>query len=134
MRNAEPKFFLALALASLLAVACAHGPFCAGESVSKLGPPLTKLAAAADADEGFRPAPELSDGEFLRRAEPEAFAFFKNHKLKLLRNSGHAVVLVCDSEGKTALLEDAGWTGHLEYRHYQERDPKPCEFTISIAK
>lgn len=132
MRNPRLAPIYVLILALVILSACGLCPVAAEDRIRDLGPPLTKLAAAADADAGMGQGGDLSDEEFLRRAEPDAYPFFVGYKLKVQRKSGHAVVLVCDSEGKRALLEDAGWTGPLEHNHYLVAQPKPCEFTITI--
>jgi hypothetical protein len=50
------------------------------------------------------------------------------------RQDGHAVVLVCDKDGKVGLLEDAGCSSEMD-KHLWKMDPlRPCEFTVKAKE
>lgn len=42
-------------------------------------------------------------------------------------------VLVCTRDGTHALLEDAGCTGKLDRKRWQESPSAPCQPTLQIA-
>lgn len=81
------------------------------------------------------PDPNLTDTQLLTLAteeDPDLLEPFRHDLLKLNRDFGHAVILVCTSDGKKGLLEDAGCTAEIE-RHLWKQDVA-CQFTISASK
>jgi hypothetical protein len=50
------------------------------------------------------------------------------------RQDGHAVVLVCDKDGKIGLLEDAGCSSEMDRHLWRENPPEPCEFTVKAQE
>ncbi|MGB7990608.1 MAG: hypothetical protein WCF44_14505 [Candidatus Methylophosphatis roskildensis] len=102
---------------------------------------VTKLATAVEAsahDDPDLPA-DLSEQHFLDRAtehDPSLLDALKrrNYRIRTLRRDGHAVVLVCNPAGTTALIEDAGCTGPSDFPdQWRTVPPRPCEFTIEPA-
>lgn len=98
---------------------------------------LTKLSAAVEAHVRYgNPAPGTSEKDLLKAAtedQPQLLSDFSAFKLRVLNQDRHAAVLVCDKDGKRALLEDAGCTGKLEFRHW-ETNAVPCSFTVSMQE
>jgi hypothetical protein len=98
---------------------------------------LTKLSAAVESTVRYKnPPPELNDDELLMlatRHDPALLDNFKDYKVRVLRQSRHSVVLVCDTSGNRALLEDAGCSGPMDRHRWMEK-PEPCEFTINTAE
>ncbi len=102
-----------------------------------LGSALTKLSASVESMVRYKNPPEgISDSEFLTlstKHDPGLMEPFADYKVRIARQDGHVIVLVCDKAGKTGLLEDAGnvvpkWTGTSGRR----RDsPKTCQFTLN---
>ena len=81
------------------------------------------------------PPPELRDRQLLTLAtqhDPILLDNFKGYTVRVLRQSRHSVVLVCDATGTRTLLEDAGCSGPMD-RHQWMGKPEPCEFTIDTA-
>jgi hypothetical protein len=98
---------------------------------------LTKLAAAVESTVRYKnPPPEFNDQELLMlatRHDPALLDNFKGYTVRVLRQARHSVVLVCDTPGARALLEDAGCSGPMERHHWMGK-PEPCEFTINTAE
>jgi hypothetical protein len=59
---------------------------------------------------------------------------FAEYGLWVSRQDGHAVVLVCDKDGKVGLLEDAGCSSEMDRHLWKENPPKPCEFTVKARE
>jgi hypothetical protein len=97
---------------------------------------LTKLSAAVESTVRYKnPSPELNDWELLTlatRHDPVLLDNFTGYRVRVLRQARHSVVLVCDTSGTRALLEDAGCSGPMD-RHRWMGKPEPCEFTIDTA-
>lgn len=95
---------------------------------------LTKVAAAAEASVRYGNPPEtLSDEEFLGFAtahDPGLLEPFSRYRLKALRKDRHVVILLCDADGMTALIEDAGCTGVSDQHHWKTVPSAPCSFTL----
>ena len=98
---------------------------------------LTKLSAAVESTVRYKNPPSgLSDWQLLTlatRHDPALLDNFKGYRVRVLRQARHSVVLVCDTSGTRALLEDAGCTGPMD-RHRWMGKPEPCEFTTNIAE
>ena len=73
---------------------------------------LTKLSAAVESTVRYKNPPTgLDERELLTlstRHDPALLDNFKGYTIRVLRQSRHSVVLVCDATGSRALLEDAG--------------------------
>jgi hypothetical protein len=98
---------------------------------------LTKLSAAVESTVRYKNPPlGLNDRQLLSLAtqhDPALVDNFKGYTVRVLRQPRHSVVLVCDTLGTRALLEDAGCSGPME-RHRWMGKPEPCEFTINTAE
>lgn len=98
---------------------------------------LTKLSNVVESAVAFKDPPEnLSERELLDFAvqhDPSLLRPFDPFDLRVLRQGGHAAVMVCMPEGGRALLEDAGCSAPLD-RHWWKDDPqKPCAPTLDLA-
>lgn len=98
---------------------------------------LTKLSAAVESTVRYKnPPPELNDDELLMlatRHDPALLDNFKGYTVRVLRHARHSIVLVCDTSGTRALLEDAGCSGPMDRHRWMEK-PEACEFTIDTAE
>jgi hypothetical protein len=98
---------------------------------------LTKLSAAVESTVRYKNPPSgLNDRQLLTLAtghDPALLDNFKGYRIRVLRQARHSVVLVCNTSGTRALLEDAGCTGPMD-RHRWMGKPEACEFTTNIAE
>ena len=96
---------------------------------------LTKLSTAVEATVNIdEPDESVSDEEILRLStedEPMLLEPFKDNVIKINREFGHAILLVCSADGAKGLLEDAGCTAKMD--EYLWKKKNACEFTISSA-
>lgn len=96
---------------------------------------LTKLSAAVETTVSLdMPDDSVSDEEILKTStedDPSLLDPFAGYLLKINRDSGHAVILMCTSDGKVGLLEDAGCTAKMDEHLWQKRNS--CQFTLSAA-
>jgi len=101
-----------------------------------LGSALTKLSASVEATVRYEDPPQgINDKELLAlstKHDPGLMESFADYTLRVSRQDGHAVVLVCDKDGKIGLLEDAGCSSEMDKHLWKEDPPKPCEFTITV--
>ncbi len=99
---------------------------------------LTKLSAAVESTVRYKNPPTgLNERELLTlatRHDPALVDNFKDYTVRVLRQSRHSVVLVCDTTGTRALLEDAGCSGPMDRHRWMGEKPEPCEFTIDTAE
>lgn len=134
--NARLLVVIAIALTGCASVAT--GQTYAEEEMLILAVAVTKVSAAAEANLVYgAPSDSLSDVEFLAQSvahDPGLLAPFSGYRIEATRQSGHAAILMCSSDGAIALLEDAGCTAAMD-RHRWRDDPKgPCAFTIDLAQ
>jgi hypothetical protein len=98
---------------------------------------LTKLSAAVESTVRYKNPPSgLDERDLLMlatRHDPVLLDNFKGYIVRVLRERRHSVVLVCDTSGTRALLEDTGCSGPMD-RHRWMGKPEPCEFTTNIAE
>lgn len=102
-----------------------------GSALIRLGPSVEE-AVCCD-----QQAANMTGEELLRyaaRNNPEKLTPFSGYLLKVQRQGAHAAILVCTSDGRTALLEDATCTFKVEKQHWQANPPLPCEFTLDLVK
>ncbi len=108
------------------------------EKMYVLGSALTKLSASVEATVRYENPPEgISDKELLdlsTKHDPGLMDPFADYGLWVSRQDGHAVVLVCDKDGKVGLLEDAGCSSEMDKHLWKETQPKPCEFTVKAKE
>ena len=99
---------------------------------------LTKLSAAVESTVRYKNPPTgLNERELLTlatRHDPALVDNFKDYTVRVLRQSRHSVVLVCDTSGTRALLEDAGCSGPMDRHRWMGEKPEPCEFTIDTTE
>ena len=99
---------------------------------------LTKLSAAVESTVRYKNPPTgLNERELLTlatRHDPALLDNFKDYTVRVLRQSRHSVVLVCDTTGTRALLEDAGCSGPMDRHRWMGEKPEPCEFTIDTTE
>ncbi|MCZ7625094.1 MAG: hypothetical protein M5R38_04020 [Candidatus Methylomirabilis sp.] len=128
---------VALLVLTLTTWGCAHVASYSEEEMYSLAAALTKLSAAVESAVAFRDPPEkLSQRELLEFAtqhDPSLLQPLDRFTLHVLRQGGHAGVLVCTPEGARALLEDAGCTARLERHWWKEDLQKPCAFTLDLS-
>lgn len=106
-------------------------------ATQELGPPLLRLTSAVDGVCERRDVygfPLGGSGEELIRLavgdDPSLLIPFKGLIYKAKCENNHAIVLVCDSEGKKTLMEDAGCTIKIDYR--AEEPGRACEFSVQV--
>ena len=104
------------------------------EKMYILGSALTKLSASVEATVRYEdPLPGISDKELLdlsTKHDPGLMDPFTDYTLRVSRQDGHAVVIVCDKDGKVGLLEDAGCSSEMDRHLWKENPTKPCDFTV----
>ena len=103
-----------------------------------LGSALTKLSASVESTVRYNNPPEgISDAELLTlstKHDPGLMELFTDYTVRVSRQDRHAVVLVCDKQGKIGLLEDAGCSSEMDRHLWKEHPPKPCEFTLKVKE
>ena len=107
------------------------------EKMYILGAALRMVSDSVEATVRYEDSPVgIGDAELLALAtkhEPGLLVSFAEYKVRVMREEGHAILLVCDKEGRVGLLEDAGYSSPLDKHLWNEDPPKPCDFTINIA-
>lgn len=131
---------LTIAIIVLLA-GCAGVPTGRGYSEEEMmtaAAALTKMTAAAEGHLRYGSQPDmLSDAEFLTQAvahDPELLQSFGAYQVKVVRQDGHVVTLVCTRDGAIALLEDAGCTAAMDRHRWRDNSPTDCSFTIDLKQ
>lgn len=106
------------------------------EKMYILGSALTKLCASVEATVRYEDPPVgIGDAELLSMStkhDPGLLIPFVDYKVRINREEGHAVILVCDKEGKTGLLEDACCSAPMDKYLSNVEPPNQCEFTINV--
>lgn len=123
----------------LLAFAgCTASRAAEAEKMYVLGSALTKLSASVEATVRYEDPPQgISDKELLAlstKHDPGLMEPFTDYDLHVSREDAHAVVLVCDKEGKIGLLEDAGCSSEMDRHLWKEDPPKPCKITLKARE
>lgn len=105
--------------------------------IKELGPPLLRLTSAvhgvAERPVLYGLPPGGSGEDCLRlgtKDDPSLRDPFKGLLVKVKCENKNAIVLICDSEGKTALFEDAGCTTKIDYRQEDSNSVRACDFFI----
>jgi hypothetical protein len=118
----------------LASAGCTVSRAAEAEKMYVLGSALTKLSAAVEATVRYENPPEgINDKELLvlsTKHDPGLIEPFADYTLRVCRQDKHAVVLVCDKDGKIGMLEDAGCTSEMDRHLWKEDPPKRCEFTV----
>ncbi len=127
---------IALWFILLTSAGCTVSRAAEAEKMYILGSALTKLSAAVEATVRYESPPVgIGDAEILALAtkhDPGLMAPFADYNVQVLRESEHAILLVCDKEGRVGLLEDAGCSAPMDKHLWNGDPPKPCNFTIDI--
>ncbi len=123
-----------LVLLFLGALGCAHTTRPSDESMQPLAAHLLRLTKAVEFTAHYDPAATtLQDGALLDRAtqaDPTLLAPFRAYTLRVRQQDGHADLLVCTRDGRTALLEDVGCTEGLDRPAWTEG--APCDFSVNV--
>lgn len=97
---------------------------------------LTKLSAAVDATARYGQLPAAATGADLLAAstaeDPALVAPFAGYTIRVQQLGRFSAVLICDRQGATALLEDAGCTAKLDEHRWSAPSPQRCEFTLNL--
>jgi hypothetical protein len=127
---------IALWFVLVASAGCSVSRAAEAEKMYILGSALTKLSASVEATVRYENPPVgIGDAELLALAtkhDPGLMAPFADNKVQVLRESEHAILLVCDKEGRVGLLEDAGCSAPMDNHLWNGDPPKPCKFTIDI--
>lgn len=108
------------------------------EEMLTLSASLKRLSAAVESAVQYKDAPpEMENEDLLQFAtahNPKLLDSFKKYTLKAKNSNKHSIVLLCDAEGKHALVEDSGCTGELDAQHWQQKPLPPCAFTLQLER
>lgn len=106
------------------------------EKMYILGAALRKVSDSVEATIRYEDPPVgIGDAELLAMAtthDPGLLVPFAEYEVRVMREEGHAILLVCDKEGRVGLLEDAGCSSPLDKHLWNADPPKPCDFTINV--
>lgn len=129
--------FTAITLTSMMATGCMHCSTNEGETMRPLASALTHLSPQVEAVVRYgTPPTNATDEELLKlatKSDPGFLDSFKGYKLRVHSQDRHAIVLLCNEDGKRGLLEDLGCTAVLDRNLWKEDAAMPCEFTLSIG-
>ncbi len=96
---------------------------------------LTKLTSAVETTLSNEYVDQnMSDKALLKLAtshDPSLLEPFREYQVKILHDNGHAIVLVCTKDGKSALFEDAGCSEEMDYNRWIPKEVSPCVFTLA---
>lgn len=128
------RFGIAFLLALAGCTSIALGQTFSEEEMLVAASALTKVTTAVEAAERYGNPPDgLADQAFLDFAtahDPALLQPLSKYHLKVLRKDRHAVLLLCDSDGQIALLEDVGCTAQLDRHRWKVAPPKACAFSV----
>lgn len=132
------KHLFKLAAVSLcwsLLVACSSIAGDRDSEMNNAASALTKLSAAVDGTVRHGdPSPLMPESDLLAMSvadEPSLLTPFQNFTVDVRREGHDSSVLICNSDGTVALLEDAGCTSALDLHHWRASPSLPCNFTVS---
>lgn len=127
---------LLLVVLASTSAACVHRGARRESTLNELGPKLLTLTESVESEVHDGDAPDgLTDDELIQRAtahDPGLVAPFRGYAVRVAREDGHALLLVCTKDRKRALLEDAGCTYYLEKRAWKDSPPRRCEFSLRV--
>lgn len=128
MRNV----FAAVLLSAVLAA-----PGVLADDPAAFGNPLRYIASAVDGAVRYDAGAEGLTGmpliEYATKNDPTSLAPFRGstrYRLDARRDGRHSAVLLCD--GDTALFEDAGCTGPMDWNGVAQ--PRPCGFALDLQQ
>lgn len=101
------------------------------ETISQIRALLPKLTGKVKAGilEGMSSEKELTT--FIKNEFPETISRFSKYSIFMKNENNTAVVLLCDKDKKTALLEDSSCTGAVEGFDLYTRELS-CKFQLDI--
>lgn len=113
------KIFAVVAI-MVLSASCLRAQTIDAEEIAGLSAALLKISATVHTAVRYKnPAPTLDDAELLAFStahQPKYLDRFNGYVLKARQEGKNSSVLVCDSEGKVALIEDAGCTSPSDWQ------------------
>lgn len=130
------KMFILLFILQLMSCLSVH----AGEEATyyQLATALTKLSKAVEAEVVFEnPSSQTTGKELLSQAtahDRSLLSPFTQYSLQAVRQGGHAVLLVCTSDGQQALLEDLGCSPELDRHTWKIKPLQPCHPVIDVER
>lgn len=127
---------LTVLITTMLISGCIHCRSNEGDAMRPLASALTKLSPQVENVVRYGTPPANStDEELLKLAtknDPGFLDSFKDYKLRVHSQDRHAVVLLCNEDGKRGLLEDLGCTAMMDRNLWKEDATMPCEFSLSV--
>ncbi len=127
---------LACLLASLFTYACVPTPSPSSQSdMERQTIAIRRLTSAIEGEHWLESDPSVSGAELLRRACEKDKALcepFAKSLVQVRRTEQTSHVLVCTSNGTTALLEDLACTPEPDRKAWTEK--QACEFTLDPAR
>jgi len=122
----------------LLSTSCLHAQPIDAEEIAGLSAALLKVSSSVHTAVRFKnPDPALHDSELLVFSTahmPSYLNRFNGYVLKARQEGANSSVLVCDPEGKLALIEDAGCTGTSDWHAPTTERTAACEFVLDLAQ
>jgi len=107
------------------------------DRMQQLGAALNRVAAAVESTVRYKnPRPDLTDAQLLALAtkhKPEMLEPLAKYVVRVKREDGHAVVLICARKANVALLEDTGCTARTDRHAWRSNPAVPCEFSVRPA-
>lgn len=104
--------------------------------MNRLASALTKLSAAVDANVRYDDIPPHTTSDAILSKstadDPDLLTPFKGYRLQVFRDGMSTLVLVCDSNEKTALLEDAGCTAKMDSHRWSATTNTSCQPSLDL--
>ncbi|HEY0837913.1 MAG TPA: hypothetical protein VGE72_28615 [Azospirillum sp.] len=123
--------------AAILLFAVMIAPGARADDPAAFGNPLRYIASAVDGTVRYDPGVADLTGlpliEYATKNDRTLLAPFRNsvrYTLDARRDGRHSAVLLCD--GDTALFEDAGCTGAMDWNGVAQ--PRPCAFALDLPQ
>lgn len=128
---------IAFSLMDFTFASCLHAAPFDQEELLGAAAALTKVSAPVHTAVRYKnPAKTLADVsllEFSTAHNPGLLERFKDYTLRARQEGKNSSVLVCDAQGSTALIEDAGCTSHLDRRIWETQPNHPCSYVLDLA-
>jgi len=128
--------FVAVCAIALSATSCLHATPPDNEEMFGLAGALTKVSAMVHTTVRYKnPPPDLTDNNLLSLAtspNPKLLDRFNGYVLKARQSGGHSSVLLCDAQGETALVEDAGCTSKSDIHLWETHPGHPCAYVLNL--
>jgi len=128
--------FVAVCAIALSATSCLNATPPDNEEMLGLAGALTKVSAMVHTTVRYKkPPPDLADSNLLSLAtspNPKLLDRFNDYVLKARQSEGHSSVLLCDAQGETALVEDAGCTSKSDIHLWETHPGHPCAYVLNL--